>query len=76
MCEALRDLMKEDFVKEREAGEARGRAAGEIIGAIKLYRDEMNLLPSEIITKIMTRFGLEKAAAEKYVEEALGLQLA
>ena len=80
MCEALRDLMREEFIKTEaiaEArGEARGRETGEIIGAVKLYRDDMNLLPSEIITKIMTRFGLERAAAEKYVEEALGLQLA
>ena len=56
--------------------EARGEARGEIKGAIRIYHEEMNLLPSEIIKKIMVRFGLEEADAEKYVEETLGLQLA
>ena len=55
-------------------GEARGKAIGEIIGAIRLYHDEMNLMPAEIIKKIMVRFNLKRAEAEKYVEETLGLQ--
>ena len=57
-------------------GEARGVAIGEIRGAIKIYCEEMNLPPSEIVKKIMLRFSLERSAAEKYVEETLGLQLA
>ena len=68
MCDVL------DRVEAR--GEIRGEARGEIKGAIKIYRDEMNLMPTEIIRKIMVRFNLEKAEAEKYVEETLGLQLA
>ena len=56
-------------------GEARGKAIGEIIGAIRLYHDEMNLMPAEIIKKIMVRFNLKKAEAEKYVAETLGMQL-
>ena len=67
MCEALRDLMKEEF----EMTEARG----EVKGAIKLYRDEMHLMPAEITKKIMARFDLKRDEAEKYVEETLGLQL-
>ena len=67
MCEALRDLMKEEF----EMTEARG----EVKGAIKLYRDEMHLMPAEITQKIMARFDLKRDEAEKYVEETLGLQL-
>ena len=55
-------------------GEARGVAIGEIRGAIKIYCEEMNLPPSEIVKKIMARFSLERPAAEKYVEETLGLQ--
>ena len=59
-------------------GEARGvaigEARGEVRGAIKIYREEMNLPPSEIVRKIMLRFSLERSAAEKYVEETLGLQ--
>ena len=66
MCEFL------DRVEAR--GEARGVAIGEIRGAIKIYCEEMNLPPSEIVKKIMARFSLERPAAEKYVEETLGLQ--
>ena len=66
MCEFL------DRVEAR--GEARGVAIGEIRGAIKIYCEEMNLPPSEIVRKIMLRFSLERSAAEKYVEETLGLQ--
>ena len=65
MCEFL------DRVEAR--GEARGVAIGEIRGAIKIYCEEMNLPPSEIVRKIMLRFSLERSAAEKYVEEPSGL---
>ena len=58
----------------REEGMAKGMAKGEIIGAIKLYRDEMHLMPVEITGKIMGRFCLEREEAEKYVAEVLGLQ--
>ena len=53
-----------------------GISTGEIRGAIKLYDDEMHLTPSEIIVKIMARFGLEEKDATKYVEETLDLQTA
>ena len=76
MCEALRELMREEMKEEFDLVEARGEAKGEIIGAIRIYYEEMNLMPSEIIGKIMARFGLVQEEAEKYMEEALGLQLA
>ena len=60
----------------RADGMAKGIAKGEIIGAIKLYRDEMHLMPVEITGKIMARFSLQKEEAEKYVAEVLGLQTA
>ena len=60
---------------QRAEGKIEGKIEGEIIGSIKLYREEMNMTPTEIIRKIMVRFGLEKAEAEKYVEETLSLQL-
>ncbi len=41
---------------------------------IGIYHDEMNLLPSDIVKKIMVRFSLGQSEAEKYVEETLGLQ--
>ena len=66
MCEFL------DRVEAR--GEARGVAIGEVRGAVKIYHEEMNLPPSEIVKKIMVRFSLDQSTAEKYVEETLGLQ--
>ena len=70
MCEALKDLLKEDFA----AAEARGKASGKIEGAIQLYHEEMGLDPQEIVYRIMKRFSLDKEAAQKYVEITLGLQ--
>lgn len=66
--------MNEWLDRVEAASRAEGMAKGEIIGAIKLYRDEMHLTPVEITGKIMARFSLEKEEAEKYVAEVLGLQ--
>ena len=66
MCEALKDLLKEDFA----AAEARGK----IEGVIQLYHEEMGLAPQEIVNKIMSRFSLDEETAQKYVENTLGLQ--
>lgn len=68
MCELL------DRIEAR--GMALGEARGEIKGAIRLYRDEMGLLPSDIELRVMRRFGLGREEAERYVAEALGLELA
>lgn len=65
-----------DMCEVLDRVEARGEIRGEIKGVIKLYHDEMNLLPSEIVDKIILRFSLGKNEAEKYVEETLGLELA
>ena len=40
-----------------------------------MYRDEMNLTPTEIFKKIMMRFDLGKEEAEDFVEKILGLEL-
>ena len=54
----------------------RAEIRGEIKGAIKVYREEMNLSYEEIMDRIMVRFKLKKETAEKYVEETLGVQMA
>lgn len=72
MCEALKDLLKDDF----EAAEAKGEAWGEIKGVIKLYHEEIGLAPQEIISRIKERFFLDEETAKKYVESILGLQSA
>ena len=78
MCEFLDRVEARGEARGVAIGEARGvaigEARGEVRGAIKIYREEMNLPPSEIVKKIMARFSLERPAAEKYVEETLGLQ--
>ena len=78
MCEALKDLLKEDFAAAEARGEARGKvigeAQGEIKGMIKLYHEEMGLDSQEIIMRIMERFSLDEKTARNYVESILGLQ--
>ena len=78
MCEALKDLLKEDFAAAEARGEARGKvigeAQGEIKGMIKLYHEEMGLDSQEIIIRIMERFSLDEKTARNFVESTLGLQ--
>ena len=50
-----------------------GKAEGEIIGAVKLFKDELNLEPPEIVEKIKDRFSLSDADALRYVSEALAV---
>ena len=48
MCEVL------------ERVEAIGMEKGEIKGAIRIYREEMNLSSSEIVKKLVTKFSLDE----------------
>ena len=72
MCEAMRRLMEDDFIKAEE----KGKEIGEIQGVIKVYDEELHLSPYEIIRKIMIRFGLREEEAQRYVEETLQLEKA
>ncbi len=67
------EMRAEGRAEGRVEGRAEGRAEGEIIGAIKLYNDELGLSPEEIVSRIAVRFSLEKNVAEKYVGETLHL---
>ena len=75
MCEALMEIMKDDIDKKveqgRAEGEAKGRTEGEAQGRIAesvvIYRDEMNLDDSTIISRIRDKFGLSQEIAEGYV---------
>ena len=83
MCEALMEIMKDDIDKKveegRAEGEAKGRAEGEAKGrtegeaqgriaeSVVIYRDEMNLDDSTIISRIRDKFGLSQEIAEGYV---------
>ena len=66
-------LFDQEYATEQYVKSQRAESA--ICEAITLYHEEMKLTPTEIIQKIMARFGLEKLEAEKYVEETLKLQL-
>ena len=70
MCDWIDMVLAEGETK----GIIQGKIQGKIQGAIETYRDEMNLMPTEIINKIMVRYSLDKETAEKYVEETLGLE--
>ena len=60
MCDVL------DRIESR--GEARGEIRGAIKEAIRLYHEEMNLLPTEIERIIMIRFSLSEEEAENILK--------
>ena len=63
MCEALKDLMKDEFVKAEEEGREEGR----ILEAVVIYRDEMHMSDELITEAIMNKFSLSLEDAEAYV---------
>ena len=79
MCQALRELMKDEIAQEVAAGELRGKRLGErlgelrgerngtIMGTVAVYRDEMGLDPQAIIERISEKFDLSKEQAAAYV---------
>ena len=54
--------------------EAIGMEKGEIKGAIRIYREEMNLSPAEIVRKLVTKFTLDEKEAWEYVNTAMDVQ--
>ena len=66
MCQALRELMKDEIQKDIEAGRAEGKAEG-IIALVEAYREDMGLDDRTIIEKIAARFGLTGEQAKAFV---------
>ena len=66
MCEVL------DRVEA--IGMEKGEKKGEIKGAIRIYREEMNLSPAEIVRKLVTKFTLDEKEAWEYVNTAMDVQ--
>ena len=58
---------------ERREGISIGEVRGAIKEAIRMYTEELGLMPSEIVKRIMTRFSLKKDEAENYLKEVTGL---
>ena len=63
MCQALRELMKDEL----DQAERHGRREGTISGAVTIYRDEMGMDDQTIISRIISRFHLTPDQARNYV---------
>jgi hypothetical protein len=84
MSVMTKDSRFEDVLKKQNEPEGgvhsmcevldRVEAIGEIKGAIRIYREEMNLSPSEIVKKVVSKFALDEAEAWEYVKAAMGVQ--
>ena len=80
---ALRTERREGEARGISIGDARGISIGVSIGeargaikeAIRMYTEELGLIPSEIVKRIMTRFSLKKDEAENYLKEVTGISL-
>ena len=72
---ALKNEYNEGEKNGEIKGEIKGVKKGEILGTIKIYFEEMDLSPEEIVKKVQTRFGLKEKAAKAYVEDALGIKM-
>ena len=70
MCQALRELMKDEIQKDIDAATAKVRAevrAEGILALVDAYRVDMGLDDQSIIDKIAVRFGLTSDQAKAYV---------
>ena len=70
MCQALRELMKDEIQKDIDRGRAEGRAEGKaecIRALVDAYRTDMGLDDQTIAEKISARFGLTHDQAWEYV---------
>ena len=70
MCQALRELMKDEIQKDVDAGIAKGRAEGRaegILALVETYREDLGMDDQMIIEKIAGRFGMTPSQAEAYV---------
>ena len=61
VCDALRDLMKEDFLRVENEGLAKG-----IAGAVEIMRED-DKDDRAIIERLMSKYDLTQEEAEKYV---------
>ena len=70
MCQALRELMKDEIQKDVDAGRAAGRAEGRAEGiqaTVEIYREDLGLDDQTIIGKLAARFHLTREQAQEYV---------
>ena len=65
VCDALRDLMKEDFLRVEGEYLAKGLAKG-ITGAVEIMRED-GKDDRAIIERLMSKYDLTQEEAEKYV---------
>ena len=65
VCDALRDLMKEDFLRVEGEYLAKGLAKG-ITGAVEIMRED-GKDDRAIVERLMSKYDLTQEEAEKYV---------
>ena len=63
MCQALRELMKDEIREELDKAERQGG----ISCAVAIYRDELGMDDQTIISRIIPRFNLTREQAKAYV---------
>ena len=63
MCQALKELLKDEIVRDVAEGERKGA----ITGTVAVYRDEMGLDTQTIVEKISAKFNLSAEQATAYV---------
>ncbi len=64
MCKAIEDMLNDSM----EAGKEIGRQEGEIIGAIKAYKD-VGMSKDEVANKVINKFQFAEDEAKSYVEK-------
>ena len=67
MCQALRELMKDEIAKDIEQSREEGRKEGAIGEAVSIYRDDMGMDNQSIIQRIASKFNLTGEQAQLYV---------
>ena len=68
MCDALRELMKDDLEDARKKGEAIGKAEGEAKGIIETGY-EFGISEEEILARLQKKLNISLAEAQEYVKK-------
>lgn len=68
MCEALRELMKDEIEEEKRESEARGKAKGQAEGIISFSLD-LGYSKEDISAVLQRKLGISKGQAEDYMEQ-------
>lgn len=68
MCKVIEDMLNDSMEAGKEIGKEIGRQEGEIIGAIKAYKD-VGMSKDEVANKVINKFQFAEDEAKSYVEK-------